>query len=65
MHYCERCGSTYRATVAESARNCPKCSDEGVTVPLRFRIFEPSALRVAGIAPQKAGRPPETPSSSG
>jgi hypothetical protein len=50
MHYCERCGDTYNATVAESARNCPKCSAEGEKVPLRFRLFEPSALRVAGIS---------------
>jgi hypothetical protein len=56
VFHCERCESTFNATVAASAGDCPRCKqNDGVASPLRFRLFEPSALRVAGIAPARAG----------
>ena len=56
MFHCERCESRYNATVAAASGDCPRCKEsEGLSVPLRFRIFEPSALKVAGITPTRSG----------
>ncbi len=56
MFYCERCESKFNATVAASAGDCPRCKgNDGVTSPLRFRLFEPSALKVAKLKPAGAG----------
>lgn len=52
MFYCERCESRFNPTVAAAAGNCPRCKeDDGISIPLRFRLFEPSALKVAGLSP--------------
>jgi hypothetical protein len=57
MFYCERCENSFNATVAAASGDCPRCKEnDAVAVPLRFRLFEPSALRVAGLAPQYRGR---------
>jgi len=56
MFFCERCESRYNATVAAASGDCPRCKEsEGVSVPLRFRLFEPSALKVAGLSPTRTG----------
>lgn len=56
MFFCERCESKFNATVAAASGDCPRCKEsEGISVPLRFRLFEPSALKVAGISPASAG----------
>lgn len=56
MFYCERCESRFNATVAAAAGDCPRCKEnDAVTSPLRFRLFEPSALRVAGLTPHHRG----------
>jgi hypothetical protein len=56
VFHCERCESSFNATVAASATDCPRCKQtDGVSSPLRFRLFEPSALRVAGLAPSRRG----------
>ena len=53
MFHCERCGSSFNASIASSAANCPRCKlREGKDEPLYFRLFEPSALRVAGLDPR-------------
>ena len=58
MFHCERCESSFNATVAASASDCPRCKqNDGVSSPLRFRLFEPSALKVAGLAPTRAAAP--------
>jgi hypothetical protein len=55
MFYCERCQSKFNATVGASGE-CPRCKEtDAVASPLRFRIFEPSALRVAGLTPHHRG----------
>jgi hypothetical protein len=55
VFHCERCESSFNATVAASASDCPRCKQsDGVSSPLRFRLFEPSALKVAGVAPTRA-----------
>ena len=52
MFFCERCESRFNATVAAASDGCPRCQEsEGVDSPLRFRLFEPSALKVAGLSP--------------
>jgi predicted nucleic acid-binding Zn-ribbon protein len=54
MFHCERCGSSFNATTAASASSCPRCKlRDGEDVPLHFRLFEPSAMRVAGLAPAR------------
>lgn len=58
MFYCERCESRFNATVAAASGGCPRCkADDGVAAPLRFRLFEPSALKVAGLKPARTGSP--------
>ncbi len=58
MFFCERCETSYNATVAAASGDCPRCKEkEGISVPLRFRLFEPSALKVAGLQPKRDGRP--------
>jgi hypothetical protein len=52
VFFCERCDSKFNATIAAASGDCPRCKEsEGVSSPLRFRLFEPSALKVAGISP--------------
>ncbi|MBS1676634.1 MAG: hypothetical protein JST08_04525 [Actinobacteria bacterium] len=52
MFYCERCESRFNATIAAAAGDCPRCKEsDGVASPLRFRLFEPAALQVAGLRP--------------
>lgn len=51
MFYCERCASTFNSTVAAAAGGCPRCKQiDGVTSPLRFRLFEHSAPKGAGLS---------------
>jgi hypothetical protein len=58
VFFCERCESKFNATVAAASGDCPRCkADEGASVPLRFRLFEPSALKVAGLSPVRSGPP--------
>jgi hypothetical protein len=58
MFFCERCESRYNATIAAASGDCPRCKEsEGVSVPLRFRLFEPSALKVAGLSPTRSSSP--------
>jgi hypothetical protein len=58
VFYCERCESRFNATVAAAAGDCPRCNEsDGVASPLRFRLFEPSALKVAGLSPTRTGAP--------
>jgi hypothetical protein len=58
MFFCERCESRYNATVAAASGGCPRCKEaDGVAAPLRFRLFEPSALKVAGLSPVHTGTP--------
>ncbi len=59
MFFCERCESTFNATVAAASGDCPRCkADDGTSAPLRFRLFEPSALKVAGLSPVRSGTAP-------
>jgi hypothetical protein len=52
VFFCERCESRFNATIAAASGDCPRCKEsEGVSTPLRFRLFEPSALKVAGLSP--------------
>lgn len=54
MFHCERCGSSFNASIASSAASCPRCKlRTGKDEPLVFRLFEPSALRVAGLEPRR------------
>jgi hypothetical protein len=58
VFYCERCESKFNATVAAAAGDCPRCKEsDGVASQLRFRLFEPSALKAAGITPKRAAAP--------
>lgn len=60
MFFCERCETSYNATVAAASGDCPRCNEkEGISIPLRFRLFEPSALKVAGLQPKRTGTPLE------
>ncbi len=55
MFFCERCETQFNATVAAASGDCPRCKEkEGISVPLRFRLFEPSAIQVAGLTPRPA-----------
>jgi hypothetical protein len=59
MFFCERCESRFNATIAASAGDCPRCKEsDGVSSPLRFRLFEPSALKVAGLRPARTAAAP-------
>jgi hypothetical protein len=61
VFYCERCESSFNATVAAAAGDCPRCKEsDGVASPLRFRLFEPSALKVAGISSNRAASVPRS-----
>jgi hypothetical protein len=58
VFFCERCESRFNATVAAAAGDCPRCKEsDGVDSPLRFRLFEPSALKVAALSPTPAAAP--------
>jgi hypothetical protein len=58
MFHCERCGSSFNASTAASAGSCPRCKlRTGEDVPLHFRLFEPSAMRVAGLDPSRISKP--------
>jgi hypothetical protein len=58
LFHCERCESSFNATVAAAAGDCPRCKkNDDVASPLRFRLFEPSALKIAGISPARTGAP--------
>jgi hypothetical protein len=58
MFFCERCETQFNATVAAASGDCPRCKEkEGISIPLRFRLFEPSALQVAGLTPKRTGSP--------
>jgi hypothetical protein len=58
VFYCERCENKFNATVAAASSGCPRCKEEDdVTSPLRFRLFEPSELKVAGLTPTRTGTP--------
>jgi hypothetical protein len=55
VFFCERCESRFNATVAAASGDCPRCREsEGISAPLRFRLFEPSAIKVAGLSPARA-----------
>lgn len=59
MFHCERCESSFNATVAAAAGDCPRCKEsDGVSAPLRFRLFEPSAIKVAGLSPGRTAAHP-------
>jgi hypothetical protein len=58
MFFCERCETQFNATVAAASGDCPRCKEkEAISVPLRFRLFEPSAIRVAGLSPMRSDKP--------
>jgi hypothetical protein len=58
VFFCERCESRFNATVAAASGDCPRCKEnDGVSSQLRFRLFEPSALKVAGLSPARVGVP--------
>jgi hypothetical protein len=60
MFFCERCETQFNATVAAASGDCPRCKEkEAISVPLRFRLFEPSAIRVAGLSPVRTSAPVE------
>ena len=62
MFYCECCESRFNATVAAASSGCPRCKEkDGIASPLRFRLFEPSALKVAGLSPHAAPAPSTQP----
>jgi hypothetical protein len=55
VFFCERCESSFNATIAAASGDCPRCKEnEGVKSPLRFRLFEPSDLKVAGLSPTRS-----------
>jgi hypothetical protein len=59
VFFCERCESRFNATVAAAAGDCPRCKEsDGVSSQLRFRLFEPSALKVAGLSPNRQAAAP-------
>lgn len=59
MFYCERCESQFNATVAAAAGDCPRCQEsDGVSSKLRFRLFEASALKLAGLRPGRVASTP-------
>ena len=59
MFYCERCESKFNATVAAASNGCPRCKEsEGITSPLRFRLFDRAALKaVVNAAPVARSQP--------
>ena len=58
MFVCERCESRYNATIAAASSDCPRCREsDGVASPLRFRLFEPAALKVAALRPGRTATP--------
>jgi hypothetical protein len=58
LFYCERCESKFNATVAAASNGCPRCKEsEGISSPLRFRLFESSPLKGAGIPYRRSGAP--------
>lgn len=58
MFHCERCESRFNATVAAAAGDCPRCREsDGVSSPLRFRLFDPSAIKVAALSPSRTAAP--------
>jgi hypothetical protein len=58
VFFCERCESSFNATIAAASGDCPRCKEsEGISNPLRFRLFEPSALKVAALSPTRSGSP--------
>lgn len=61
MFYCERCDSKFNATIAAASSDCPRCKErDGTASPLRFRLFEPSALKVAGLSPRSDAAAPRS-----
>jgi len=61
LFFCERCESQFNATVAAAAGDCPRCKEsDGVNSKLRFRLFEPSALKVAALSPTRTARVPSS-----
>lgn len=55
MFYCERCNSSFNETVAATTDHCPRCFvQDGISAPLRFRLFSRGALQVAGLTPGRA-----------
>jgi hypothetical protein len=66
MFFCERCETQFNATVAAASGDCPRCKEkEAISVPLRFRLFEPSAIRVAGLSPMRGDKPPARSQAAG
>ena len=62
MFFCERCESRFNATIAAAAGDCPRCREsEGVTSKLRFRLFEPAAMKAAEISSTGTPSPPSSP----
>jgi hypothetical protein len=56
VFFCERCETKFNATIAAASGDCPRCKEsDGVSSPLRFRLFEASALKVAGLSPTRSG----------
>jgi hypothetical protein len=54
VFFCERCESSFNATVAAAAGDCPRCKEsDGVASKLRFRLFEPSEMKVASLSPSR------------
>jgi hypothetical protein len=61
VFYCDRCESRFNATVAAAAGDCPRCREsDGVSSPLRFRLFETSALKAAGISSSRSASVPRS-----
>jgi len=61
VFYCERCESRFNATVAAAAGDCPRCKEsDGVSSPLRFRLFEAAALKVAGLHRERPAPAPRS-----
>jgi hypothetical protein len=57
VFFCERCESRFNATIAAASGDCPRCKENDGVSQLRFRLFEPSALKVAGLSPARVGAP--------
>lgn len=44
MFTCSRCGTSFNATIAATAENCPRCrARDGVESPLVFKLFRSPA----------------------
>jgi hypothetical protein len=62
VFFCERCESSFNATVAAAAGDCPRCKEsDGVASKLRFRLFEPSEMKVAALTPTRPTASPSRP----